>query len=118
MLDAHVKQQVRDFYDSVGWRQIGEGLYQNARYEDLREVSRRYLQRCHMRVARFLPSEGRYLLDAGSGPIQYPEYLEYSKGFRYRVCLDISRLALLEARERIGAHGLYVIEDACQASRQ
>ncbi len=111
MLEAHVKRQVREFYDSVGWRQIGEGLYQNARYEDLREVSRRYLHRCHLRVARFLPIEGEYLLDAGSGPIQYPEYLEYSKGYRYRVCLDISHLALKEARERIGTHGLYVIGD-------
>ena len=106
-----LKAQVRQFYDSIGWRQIGEGLYQNARYEDLRPVSRDYLHRCHERVGRFLPRRGRYLLDAGSGPIQYPEYLEYSQGYRYRVCLDLSRRALLEARQRIGAHGLYVVGD-------
>jgi len=106
-----VKAQVRQFYDSIGWRQIGEGLYQNARYEDLRPVSRGYLRRCHRRVARFLPRRGTYLLDAGSGPIQYPEYLEYSQGYRYRVCLDLSRRALIEARQRIGDHGLYVIGD-------
>ena len=106
-----LKAQVRQFYDSIGWRQIGEGLYQNARYEDLRPVSRSYLRRCHRRVARFLPRRGTYLLDAGSGPIQYPEYLEYSQGFRYRVCLDLSRRALLEARQRIGDHGLYVMGD-------
>lgn len=109
--EAMVKAQVRQFYDSVGWQQIGEGLYQNARYEDLRPVSREYLQRCHLRVGRFLPEEGIYLLDAGSGPIQYPEYLEYSNGFCYRVCLDISRQALVEARQRIGDHGLFVIGD-------
>jgi SAM-dependent methyltransferase len=106
-----VKAQVRQFYDSIGWRQIGEGLYQNARYEDLRPVSRGYLHRCHRRVARFLPRRGVYLLDAGSGPIQYPEYLEYSQGYRYRVCLDLSRRALLEARQRIGDRGLYVVGD-------
>ena len=64
-----VKAQVRQFYDSVGWRQIGEGLYQNARYEDLRPVSREYLHRCHRRVSPLSAApEGAYLLDAGSGP--------------------------------------------------
>jgi SAM-dependent methyltransferase len=106
-----LKAQVRQFYDSIGWRQIGEGLYQNARYEDLRPVSRDYLHRCHERLGRFLPRRGTYLLDAGSGPIQYPEYLEYSQGYRYRVCLDLSRRALLEARQRIGHRGLYVVGD-------
>ncbi len=109
-----VKEHVRQFYESVGWRQIGEGLYQNARYEDLRPVSAEYLRRCHLRVARFLPAEGRFLLDAGSGPIQYPEYLEYSKGYAFRVCLDISQLALTEARARLGRKGLYVVGDVAQ----
>lgn len=111
MTEASVKEQVREFYDSVGWRQIGDGLYQNARYEDLRPVSQEYLSRCHLRVDRFLPQDGRFMLDAGSGPIQYPEYLEYSRGFEYRVCLDISHRALVEARERIGDHGLFVVGD-------
>ena len=106
-----IKNQVREFYNSVGWKQIGDGVYQNARYEDLRPVSRDYIHRCHLRVGRFLPETGEYLLDGGSGPIQYPEYLEYSKGFKYRVCLDISSLALKEARTRIGERGLYVVGD-------
>jgi SAM-dependent methyltransferase len=109
--EADVKAQVRAFYDSVGWKQVGEGLYQNARYEDLRPVSREYIHRCHSRVGRYLPRGGRFLLDAGSGPIQYPEYLDYSRGFRRRVCLDLSRAALLEARARIGDHGLFIVGD-------
>jgi SAM-dependent methyltransferase len=60
---------------------------------------------------RYLKSTGRYLLDAGSGPIQYPEYLEYSKGYQYRVCADISSVALQEARQRIEDHGLFVVAD-------
>lgn len=111
MTEVNVKEEVRRFYDSVGWREIGEGVYQNARYEDLRPVSQEYLHRCHMRVAEQLPREGTYLLDAGSGPVQYPEYLTYADGYRYRVCLDISHRALVEARERVGAGGLYVVGD-------
>ena len=106
-----VKQEVRAFYDSVGWQPIGDGLYQNARYEDLRPVSQEYLHRCHLRVLDHLPPRGRLLLDAGSGPIQYPEYLAYSHGYDHRVCVDISHTALLAARDRIGEHGLYVVAD-------
>ena len=110
-VDQEIRSDVREFYDSVGWRQIGEGLYQNARYEDLRPVSQEYIRRCHLRVLRHLREKGRLLLDAGSGPIQYPEYLEYSRGYKRRVCLDVSILALQEARARIGDHGLFVVGD-------
>jgi ubiquinone/menaquinone biosynthesis C-methylase UbiE len=106
-----VKQQVRAFYDQVGWKTVGEGVYQNARYEDLRPVSREYIHRCHLRVLRYLRPSGDLLLDAGSGPVQYPEYLTYSEKYGHRVCLDISILALKEARNRLGEHGLFVVAD-------
>ncbi len=109
--ESDVKQQVRQFYDQVGWQSAGEGLYQNARYEDLRPVSHEYIRRCHLRVARYLRPQGRFLLDAGSGPVQYPEYLAYSQGYAYRVCADLSIVALQEARKRLGARGLYVVAD-------
>ena len=107
----NTKQQVREFYDQIGWSQAGEGLYQNARYEDLRPVSREYIHKCHLRVKRHLAPEGDLFLDAGSGPVQWPEYLTYSKSYRYRVCADISMTALMEARQRLGKHGLYVVAD-------
>lgn len=107
----NTKQQVREFYDQIGWSQVGEGLYQNARYEDLRPVSREYIHKCHMRVKRHLAPTGGILLDAGSGPVQWPEYLSYSEGYRYRLCADISITALREARGRLGESGLFVVAD-------
>ena len=116
---AQVKQQVREFYDQVGWQKVADpvsgqpgDLYQNARYEDLRPVSADYIRRCHQRVKRRLPASGKYLLDAGSGPVQYLEYLAYSQDHAYRVCADISIVALIEARRRLGERGLYVVADA------
>lgn len=106
-----VKQQVREFYDQVGWQKTGGELYQNARYEDLRPVSADYIHRCHLRVKRVLPPRGRFLLDAGSGPVQYAEYLTYSQDHARRVCADISIVALVEARKRLGERGLYVVAD-------
>ena len=113
MIDSEreVKRQVREFYDRVGWKEVSEGVFQNARYEDLRPVSQEYIHRCHQRVGRHLAPTGRLFLDAGSGPIQYPEYVEYSKGFTRRVCADISITALKAARERVGAKGAFVVSD-------
>lgn len=111
VVETQIKQQVREFYDQIGWQEVSEGVYQNAHYEDLRPVSREYIHRCHMRVSRHLKPSGRFLLDAGSGPIQYPEYLEFSRGYERRVCLDISAVALVEARKRIKEHGLFVVGD-------
>ncbi|RJQ39746.1 MAG: class I SAM-dependent methyltransferase [Anaerolineaceae bacterium] len=104
-------QEVKAFYDSIGWQMTENGVYQNARYEDLRPVSREYIHKCHLRINRYLSHAGKYLLDAGSGPIQYPEYITYSQGYNYRVCLDLSYVALYDARQRIGSHGLFVVAD-------
>jgi SAM-dependent methyltransferase len=112
--EIEIKQQVREFYDQVGWQEASDGFYQNASYEDLRPVSHEYIHKCHLRLLRHLHSSGRLMLDAGSGPIQYPEYLEYSKGYQFRVCADISFVALQEARKRIGEHGRYVVCDIAQ----
>lgn len=40
-----------------------------------------------------------------SGPIQYPEYLEYSANFETRVCVDLSQRALDMAKAKIGDRG-------------
>lgn len=111
MAESNIQRDVRKFYDAVGWQQVSEGVYQNAQYEDLRPVSREYIHKCHLRINRYLSHSGKYLLDAGCGPIQYPEYLTYSEGYKYRVCLDISSVALMDARERIKNHGLFVVAD-------
>lgn len=111
MQDANIKQDVRQFYDRIGWQMESDGFYQNARYEDLRPVAREYIHKCHLRVNRHLKPQGRFLLDAGSGPIQYPEYLTYSEKYQYRVCVDLSIVALQEAAKRTGAHGLFVVAD-------
>lgn len=111
MSDVEVKREVQQFYDRVGWQLEQDGFYQNARYEDLRPVSREYIHRCHLRITPLLAYGGQFLLDAGSGPVQYPEYLTYSQPYDHRVCADISIVALQEARKRLGEHGLFVVAD-------
>lgn len=112
MNQADNKQKVREFYDEIGWSKESSGYYQNARYEDLRPVSAEYIHKCHLRITPYFSNGGRFILDVGCGPIQYPEYLTYSEKFYKRVCADISLTALKEARNRIGDKGFYVVCDA------
>ena len=107
-----VEDQVRDFYDNEGWHAESQGpdaVYGDAQlWEDLRPCAAEYVSACRRKVLGFLPPGGDRILDAGSGPIQYPEYLEYSSGFTKRVCVDLSQRALDEARTKLGERGDYV----------
>lgn len=58
-----IKHEIGQFYNEVGWQMEADGVYQNARYEDLRPVSADYIHQCHMRVKRHLAPTGKYLLD-------------------------------------------------------
>jgi SAM-dependent methyltransferase len=105
-----IEDQVRDFYDQEGWQTDTAGRTADAeRWEDLRPCAAEYVSACRRKVLEFLPASGERILDAGSGPIQYPEYLEYSSGFAKRVCVDLSQRALDEARAKLGDRGDYVL---------
>ena len=106
-----IKQKVERFYNEVGWQLEANGRYQNAEYEDLRPVSADYIARAHARVGEHLAQTGEYLLDAGSGPVQYEAYLKYSAGYKRRVCFDLAVVALQEARKKLGDKGFYVVGD-------
>ena len=106
------KQLVRNFYNQKGWFTNEEGNYEDAViYEDLRDVSKDYLKKCHDRVSRFLNPSGEYMLDAASGALQYTDYLQYSEGYKYRVCVDFSFQALCEAKKKLNEKGIYILAD-------
>lgn len=103
-------QLLENFYEEFGWKKSENNNYNDAEvFEDLRDISHTYVHKCHMRVKNFIPSKGKYLLDAASGPIQFDEYLEYSKEYDYRVCMDLSSRALGEANRKLGDRGIYII---------
>lgn len=105
------KQDVQSFYDNLGWKKEGD-VYKDAKdSEDLRTVSKQYIEECHQRVKTHLPIQGQYLLDIACGPLQYPTYLTYSDNFDYRICADISLTALKEAQKKLGDKGIYILCD-------
>lgn len=106
---AEIEDEVREFYEQTGWQSDADAVHSDAQlWEDLRPCAAEYVSACRRKVLAFLPPGGERILDAGSGPIQYPEYLEYSEGFAKRVCVDLSQRALDEARAKLGDRGDYV----------
>jgi SAM-dependent methyltransferase len=104
-----VEESVANFYNARGWIERDGSTTDDALlWEDLRECAREYVSYCRRRVALHIPKQGRFFLDVGSGPIQYPEYLDYSRGYEKRYCIDLSATALSRAAEKIGDHGVFI----------
>jgi ubiquinone/menaquinone biosynthesis C-methylase UbiE/uncharacterized protein YbaR (Trm112 family) len=106
------KRSVQEFYDVVGWQQDEDEVFvDTARFVDTRPLVQGYLRECRLRIGRELPASGEHLLDVASGPVQFPEYVEYQGGFRTRICVDFSRLALTNAARNVGDKGVLVQGD-------
>jgi SAM-dependent methyltransferase len=104
-----VEDSIRDFYDTTGWATDEDGRTLDERlFTDPRPAARAYATMTRRRLLAHLPNSGERLLDAGSGPVQLPEYVEYGERFERHVCVDISERALEGARRRLGARGEYV----------
>lgn len=107
-----VAASVRRWYDQHGWRRDeGSGLYRDtATFSGAgsRSAGAAYYEaRSYERLnGRF--TSGRYFLDAACGALAHREYLPWSANFDARICVDISSLALNEARAKLGSHGFYV----------
>lgn len=107
------KAVLHRFYQEYGWQKNDRGQYKTrlafgfgspTLQEHRRQINREQ--------ARYFPPSGDYFLDCASGAVAVDEYLEYSRGYRYHVCVDLTLSALRGARERLGDHGLYVNGDA------
>ena len=107
-MKENAEEKVSKFYNTVGWETEGEITEDAKRWEDLREYAESYVIKCRLRVLRQIPDSGLNILDMASGPIQYKEYLEYSKNFKTRYCVDLSSAALEEAKKKIGDHGVFL----------
>lgn len=102
------EKNISDFYNSVGWESEQEVYGDTKRFEDLREIAREYNHKCRLRIAKYIPEHGDNMLDMASGPIPYPEYVEYSQNFQKRYCIDLSAKALADAKKKIGDRGVFL----------
>ena len=104
----NAEERASRFYNTVGW-ETEEDITEDAkRNEDLREHAKEYVSKCRLRVLSHIPENGVNILDMASGPVQYKEYLEYSRNFKKRYCVDLSSGALEGAKKKIGDHGVFL----------
>ncbi len=110
------KKRVFDYYNEVNYK-IKDALriYEDSpKWVDFRAVSSKYLKKSFSKASDFYPAEGKYLLDIASGPIGLTEYMELSASYEYRVCVDISINALIQAKinmDKAGKKGIYICGD-------
>jgi ubiquinone/menaquinone biosynthesis C-methylase UbiE len=90
-------------------------LYEDApKWVDFREVSSEYIRYSHTRASKYLPGHGKYLLDIASGPIGLTEYMNLADGYDFRICIDISINALIQAKtniEKANKKGIFICGD-------
>lgn len=100
---SHNKQRVFDYYNQINYRVQDELQVYNdtGKWVDYRDISSAYIKKSFTRSANHLPATGKYLLDIASGPIGLPEYMNLGKGYEWRICVDISVNALLQAKRNI-----------------
>jgi ubiquinone/menaquinone biosynthesis C-methylase UbiE len=99
------------FYNNLGWKEKNKVFKDAELFEDLRHNSKTYISKCRRRLLEYIPEKGNHILDFASGPIQYKEYLEYSKNFKLRHCVDFSKTAIREAKKKLGKKGKYYCDD-------
>jgi len=104
-------EYVNTFYNKFGWSKKKGNTLDATLFEDLRSCAKKYVSKCRLRLNRFIPKKGKNILDFASGPIQYREYLDYSKNFKIRHCVDFSKLAINSAKNKLGKRGKYYCND-------
>jgi ubiquinone/menaquinone biosynthesis C-methylase UbiE len=102
------EESVSKFYNTVGWVTDDDSTEDAKRFEDLREYTQEYAIKTRNLLLDYIPEWGENIIDMASGPIQYPEYVTYSKNFNKRYCVDLSKDALKMAEKKIGDHGVFL----------
>lgn len=102
---------VYKFYTTSGWKEKNNITKDAELHEDLRKNSENYVSNCRKRILKHIPNKGQHILDFASGPLQYKEYLEYSKNYKFRHCVDFSKSAIGSAKKKLKKKGKYYCEN-------
>ena len=110
------KKRVFDYYNEVNYKIMDTfKLYENSqKWVDYRPVSLDYLKNSFSKASQFYPPNGKFILDIASGPIGFNEYMNLSNGYEYRICIDISINALIQAKinmAKANKNGIFICGD-------
>jgi SAM-dependent methyltransferase len=114
-----VAESVRRWYDEHGWqRDEATGLYRDtATFSGAGgsgSAGAAFYESSSYHSLKPLFTRGRFFLDAASGALAHLEYLEWSRDYGCRICVDISGVALREARRKLKGHGVCLQADVAR----
>ncbi len=110
------KKRVFNYYNEITYKiKDSFKIYEDSpKWVDFRELSDEYMRTSFKRASKFYSSNGKYILDIASGPIGLTEYMTLCDGYDYRICVDISINALIQAKlniEKAGKKGIFICGD-------
>lgn len=110
------KQRIFNYYNEVKYISFeGRKIYEDAgKWVDFRDFVLPYTQHGFANVRKYIRQQGKYFADIASGPVAFKEYIQLAKGYDYRICVDISVNALLEAQYNLAQEnqpGIFVCAD-------
>ena len=85
-------KSIRDFYNKKGWKELYNETLDAKLFEDLRPVAKNYISNADLGSKNIPKNGGKNILDFASGPIQYKEYLSYSKNFHIDIVLTFQKM--------------------------
>ena len=103
-----MNKNVKGYYHKTGWSLDHKGQFVDTLVnENLQKSGQVYVAKTRRRVLKELMNQPRceygFILDCASGPVQFPEYIEYSSRYRARYCVDFSAEALRYAEANLTA---------------
>lgn len=108
-------QRIFNYFNAIHYETFdGKQIYGDDRdFVDFRPFLLEYTRHGFYNCRQYLPSSGKYFIDAACGPVAYKEYMALAEGYECRICLDLSINALLQARENLLGHGQKAILICC-----
>ena len=110
------KKRVFDYYSEIDFKtRDAFKIYEDShKWVDFRPVSQDYIRSSFRKASRFYPEKGEFILDIASGPVGLKEYIDLSDGYEYRICIDISINALIQAKinlDKANKKGIFICGD-------
>jgi hypothetical protein len=110
------KKRIFNYFNQIGYQQFeGQSIYDDAKqFVDFRPFLLPYTQHGFYNCRQYLDQQGKYYVDVACGSVAFKEYIQLAEGFEYRVCVDQSLNALLQAKQNLhqyGQNGIFICGD-------
>ncbi len=110
------KQRIFNYFNQLSFHDFeGRQIYNDDdAFVDFRPLLLPYTQHGFYNCRQYLDKKGKYYVDAACGPVAYKEYIQLAEDFDYRICIDLSVNALLQAQQNLSLakqSGIFICGD-------